>query len=85
MGMGIPILHGVEGESAGIVEREGAGICFEPDNADALISSLMTLKRDAALYDKIRKRGPVAAENYNRRNLAMEMLGLIEKVAAKRR
>jgi glycosyltransferase involved in cell wall biosynthesis len=32
MGMGIPVLHGVGGESAGIVEREGVGVVFEPEN-----------------------------------------------------
>src|SRR5690606_11702410 len=33
MGMGIPVLHGVEGESAAIVEQENVGLLFEPENA----------------------------------------------------
>ena len=30
MGMGIPVLHGVAGESAELVERKGAGLCLSP-------------------------------------------------------
>jgi hypothetical protein len=33
MGMGLPVLHGVAGESADIVERERVGLVFEPENA----------------------------------------------------
>jgi hypothetical protein len=36
MGMGIPVLHGVMGESAKMVEKHGVGMLFEPENADAL-------------------------------------------------
>jgi glycosyltransferase involved in cell wall biosynthesis len=39
MGMGIPVLHGVGGESAGIVEREGVGVVFEPENPGRLLTS----------------------------------------------
>ncbi len=36
MGMGIPVLHGVAGESAGIVTREEVGLVFPPEDAQAL-------------------------------------------------
>jgi hypothetical protein len=36
MGTGIPVLHGVAGESAEIVEREGCGEVFEPETVEAL-------------------------------------------------
>ncbi|HRR41618.1 MAG TPA: glycosyltransferase family 4 protein, partial [Syntrophales bacterium] len=32
MGMGIPVLHGVAGESAEIVEKEGVGLTFTPED-----------------------------------------------------
>ena len=34
MGMGIPVLHGVEGESTEIVKQFKVGLDFEPENAD---------------------------------------------------
>ena len=48
MGMRIPILHGVEGESAGIVRQNDIGLTFEPDNAAALVAGL----KAARLYDR---------------------------------
>jgi len=50
MGMGIPVLHGVMGESAQIVEKEGVGLLFEPENKDALCQNLLKMKNDPALY-----------------------------------
>jgi glycosyltransferase involved in cell wall biosynthesis len=81
MGMGIPILLGVEGESAGIVEREGAGIVFEPENADALVTALRRLADNPALRAQLRQRGLAAARNYDRATLAMDMLRSLECAA----
>jgi glycosyltransferase involved in cell wall biosynthesis len=78
MGMGIPILHGVAGESAEIVAREGVGVIFEPENAEALTAGLLRLKNDAGLYRQIHRRGPVAARHYDRSELAMRMLSVLE-------
>ncbi|HEV2532599.1 glycosyltransferase family 4 protein, partial [Phenylobacterium sp.] len=36
MAMGLPVLHGVAGESADIVRREDCGEVFEPENAEQL-------------------------------------------------
>src|SRR5690606_3047512 len=46
MAMGIPVLHGVRGESAAIVEREEAGLVFEPENARALAGRIRELADD---------------------------------------
>ena len=46
MGMGIPVLHGVAGESADIVEREDIGLVFEPENVEALCDGLLRLAGD---------------------------------------
>ena len=78
MGMGIPVLHGVAGESAGIVEKEGAGIVFEPENADALCDGLARLAEDRALYDQYRRNALTGAHNYDRSVLAGRMLGMLE-------
>lgn len=78
MGMGIPVLHGVAGESAGIVEKEGAGIVFEPENADALCDGLARLAEDRALYDQYRSNALAGAHNYDLSVLAGRMLGMLE-------
>ena len=83
MGMGIPVLHGVAGESAGIVEREAVGLVFEPENAPALAEGVRRLARDQALYQRLRDNCLAAAPRYDRAALAQRMLGVLEAVAAK--
>jgi glycosyltransferase involved in cell wall biosynthesis len=81
MGMGIPVLHGVAGESAEIVGSEGCGQVFEPENVDALCSGLLALKSDEALRQRYRDAGLAAAGRYDRRELALRMLTEIEACA----
>ncbi|MBM5811019.1 MAG: glycosyltransferase family 4 protein [Gammaproteobacteria bacterium] len=80
MGMGLPVLHGVAGESAGIVGREGVGIVFEPEDAKALCDGLTRLRHDAALYRSCRENALTAAARYDRTALALAMLGRLEAV-----
>lgn len=84
MGMGLPVLHGVAGESAGIVEREGVGIVFEPENAAALCAGLAQLRHDAELYRSCRDNGLAAATRYDRVALAAAMLAQLEAVVGNR-
>ena len=81
MGMGLPVLHGVAGESAEIVEREGVGRIFEPENVDQLVQALMLMRDDAAARAAFQRNGPEAARRYDRQNLALEMLRAVEQVA----
>jgi len=83
MGMGIPVLHGVAGESAGIVEREGVGLVFEPENAEALCDGLLRLAQDQALYQQLRSHCLAAAPRYDRTGLAAKMLGVLTTVAGR--
>jgi len=82
MGMGIPVLHGVAGESAEIVEREGVGLTFEPENAQALCDGLMRLARDRELYEGLQARCLQAAPRYDRAARAADMLRLLEGIAS---
>ena len=81
MGMGIPVLHGVAGESAEIVEREGVGLTFEPENAGALCEGLLRLQRDRVLYERLKTQCLAAAPRYDRTGRAQEMLAILERVA----
>ncbi len=83
MGMAIPVLHGVQGESAGIVEREGVGLLFEPENDKALITGLRLLADDPELLARFRTNGPVAAQHYDRTSLAAEMLQILKAQVGK--
>jgi hypothetical protein len=81
MGMGIPVLHGVAGESAEIIEREGMGLLFEAENAEALCDGLLRLAWDRDLYHRLRTNALAAAPHYDRIALARKMLGVLEAVA----
>ena len=83
MGMAIPVLHGVLGESAEIVQREDVGLVFEPENAEALCAGLRRLAEERALYQRLRDNGPNAALRYDRSVLAGEMLRVIKATADK--
>lgn len=82
MGMGIPVLHGVAGESAQIVEKEGAGLLFEPENVEELCVKLRQLKDDSSLYRRLRENGLAAAGKYDRAQLAGRMLSVLMETVA---
>jgi glycosyltransferase involved in cell wall biosynthesis len=77
MGMGIPLLHGVPGESAGIVEREKVGIVFRSGDHQTLHDQIMLLRDNQGLYEFYRDRCLEAAPNYDRFRLASEMLTIL--------
>ena len=77
MAMGIPVLHGVQGESAEIVKREDVGLIFESENADELVKKLHQLVDDSILYQRFKINGPMATKNYDRKKLANQMLEII--------
>lgn len=85
MGMAIPILHGVRGESAGIVQDNGVGLTFEPENPSDLCDRLQQLNDDPALCQQIKAQGPTAAKRYDRKVLATNMLSLLENVCTQQR
>ena len=80
MGMGIPVLHGVPGESADIVRRTGVGEVFESGNASQLVDALMRLKSDPDRHARYRAQGPIAGREYNRNDLARRMLDILRKL-----
>ncbi len=83
MGMGIPVLHGVAGESAGIVTREEVGLVFPPEDAQALRDGVLRLVEDQALYQRLKANCLAAAPRYERATLARQMLEVLESVAGK--
>lgn len=82
MGMGIPVLHGVAGESAEIVAREDVGRVFEPEHASQLSALLLAVKGDPALLQRLRANCQRAAPRYDRVALANRMLEALEAARA---
>lgn len=78
MGMGIPVLHGVRGESAEIVTSTGIGLTFAPGDAHDLVAQLERLHSDTPLRQTMAERGPQAAGKYDRQFLAMRMLDVMK-------
>src|SRR5690606_33333978 len=74
MAMGIPVLHGVRGESADIVKNNNVGLTFEPENAQQLRDRLVELADDRPLAQRLGRNGTAAAAEYSRSRLAREML-----------
>lgn len=80
MGMGLPVLHGVPGESAEIVRREGVGIVFESGNAAELCAAMDQIRSDPIKRESLRERCLVSAKRFNRGELARRMLQVVRTV-----
>lgn len=83
MGMRRPILLGVRGESAEIVQAAGAGFSIEPENARELANRLLELQRDPRRAREMGERGhEYVAEYFDRTNLARRFLELLKQLSA---
>lgn len=80
MGMGIPVLHGLSGESADIVRHEQVGEVFESENALQLCQSVLRLRDDVPRYQQYRAQALRAAPRYDREALALAMLGHVRAI-----
>ena len=76
-----PTLLGVEGQAQEIIEKYGAGLCFEPENEKDFINKLMQLKEDHTLYQECQEGCQKLAQAYDRKKLADKMLKIIREVA----
>jgi glycosyltransferase involved in cell wall biosynthesis len=81
MGMGIPVLHGVAGESANIVREEGVGLVFEPENSQDLFEKLKKVHGNKGLRVQMQKRCLAGKKKYQRSSMAQRMLGFLEMTA----
>ena len=80
MAMGLPVLHGVAGESASIVEKEQAGLLFEPESAVDLAAKVLLLAQNEQLRMRLGQNGRSVAPRYDRKARAAEMLSVLTKV-----
>ena len=78
-GMEIPIIMGVEGEAQAIVEKYGAGLCFEPENEADFNEKLTMLLSDDDLYQRCKEGCRLLSMDFDRKKLASDMLEVIEE------
>ncbi len=78
-----PIVLGVLGESAALLEAAGAGIVIAPENPEALEQAINKLMTDPAGADAMGRRGRRFVESeFDRDKLAAAMLDELRSVAA---
>jgi len=81
MAMGIPVIHGVLGESAEMVSRLGAGKTIAPNNPQVMAQELLHLAMNTQELQQIKEATLQAANQFDRKQLAKSMLGSIIKTA----
>ena len=83
--MNRPLIMGVAGASAKIVEASGSGIQIEPENDQQLTEAVVKLCDSPDFYQQLCTQGrSFVTENYSREKLANDMLKTIERVAGKK-
>lgn len=83
MAVGRPILLGVEGEASALVERAGAGVLLEPENASQLAAAIRSLARNPALGRTLGGNGrKFVAREFLREALAERYAGLLSRLVA---
>ena len=80
MGMGIPILLGLRGEAANIINRENIGITFTPENYNELILGLKKMRASTKLRKRFIINCAIVSPSYDRKILAKNMLNVLIKV-----
>ena len=82
MAMGLPVLHGVEGESAEIVRETQVGEVFPSEDARMLEIAIRRLKDDADYRIRLVANGLRAARLFDRKRLALQMLETLEMIVS---
>ncbi|MGE0751917.1 MAG: glycosyltransferase family 4 protein [Variibacter sp.] len=85
MAMRRPIILGVQGIAAHIVEDGACGLTFSPGDAAALVEKVTTLADDPALRHRLGENGrQLVASRYDRQKLAAEYLAALQAMVPKR-
>jgi glycosyltransferase involved in cell wall biosynthesis len=84
MACGVPLIYSGWGETAGIIEREQAGICIEPEDPAALAAAIERLADDRELRDAMGRRARALAEReFSWSPIVADWLAQIERIDAR--
>jgi glycosyltransferase involved in cell wall biosynthesis len=83
MAMGVPLVHGVPGESSEIVQREEVGIVFRSGDFRALCESILTLRKHTEIRKNFSTKCLKAVQKYDRLTLAADVLSVILSLQSK--
>jgi len=82
MAVGRPLVLGVQGEARTLVDRAGAGIAIEPENAEQLAAAVRTLAGDPSRCRQLGENGrSFVASEFLREKLAGSYLELLGRLA----
>jgi glycosyltransferase involved in cell wall biosynthesis len=82
MAMGIPVLHGVLGESAEIVSGLGVGKPITPDSPQLLAQELLNLYMNVEELTQMKKSALQSVSQFDREHLAKSMLISIDRTVS---
>ena len=76
-----PIIIAIDGVARKLVEDAEAGFFVEPENPDMFIDTLLTLKGDAKLAQRLGENGyRYVAKHYSRKKLASKYLEILQSL-----
>jgi glycosyltransferase involved in cell wall biosynthesis len=82
MAMARPVVMGVEGEAAALVDEAGCGINVRPEDAEAVVDAVLRLADDPRLAGRLGAAGrEFVLRRYDRDRLAAVYLELLGRVA----
>jgi len=83
MAVGRPILLGVDGEARALVERAGAGVAIEPENAEQLAAAIRGLASDPERCRWFARNGRAfVAREFHREKLAQRYAEILGRLVA---
>jgi glycosyltransferase involved in cell wall biosynthesis len=83
MAMRCPLILGVDGQAAEILEAAGAGLRIRQEDAGSLIEAVLRLKEDPILRERFASNGETFVRaNFDRREIARRYWQLLQEVAA---
>ena len=81
LAMKTPVIGGVEGHAARVIEVSGGGLAFEPENEAALVRVLDHLRSAPEVRNQMARDGyDYVLENYDMDRLSADYLDLLQKV-----
>jgi glycosyltransferase involved in cell wall biosynthesis len=86
MAAGKPAILGVEGEAKEILLSSQAGLAVRPEDSEAMVAAILSLRNDQSLCQALGQNGRQAVlQNYLRPTLAAKYLNLLSELCARRK